>query len=80
IFLLLSMLMVQILTPPCPCLFCIIVMCRVLFVITMAWLWNRVLVRCVFLLSTVGIILCRHFAPSICKGATSSLVVIGSRS
>ncbi|KAG1860343.1 hypothetical protein F4604DRAFT_1905966 [Suillus subluteus] len=51
-FLLLSVLMVRVLTPPYPCLFCIIVMCRVLFVITMAWLWNRVLVRCVFLLST----------------------------
>ncbi|KAG1862626.1 hypothetical protein F4604DRAFT_1785857 [Suillus subluteus] len=68
-FLLLSVLMVRVLTLLCPCLFCIIVMCRVLFVIMMAWLWNRVLVRCVFLLSTVGIILGRHFTP---------LIVIGS--
>ncbi|KAG1884961.1 hypothetical protein F4604DRAFT_1900972 [Suillus subluteus] len=27
-------------------------MCRVLFLITMAWLWSRVLVWCAFLLST----------------------------
>ncbi|KAG2030246.1 hypothetical protein BDR03DRAFT_974794 [Suillus americanus] len=64
-FLLLFVLMVRVLTPPCPCLFCIILMCRVLFVITMAWPRNRVLDRCVFLLSTVGIILGRFFAPSI---------------
>jgi len=63
---------------PCPGLFYRVVICLALFPIIMEWLWSRLLVQCVFLLSTVGLILDRCFAPFIWVGTMSSLAAIGS--